>query len=135
MSIEEKKVIIRRLFNEVFNQGNMEVIDELVARDVSGQDAAIDETRTIEAFKEVVELFRTAFPDGSYVIHDLIAEGDRVVARWSLTGTHNGTIFDVPPTEKRVTMNGIIIYHLEDEKIVEYWGEINHLDLMRQLSE
>jgi steroid delta-isomerase-like uncharacterized protein len=123
MSIKDNKVIIRRFFDEVFNQGNMEVIDELVARDVSGQDAAIGETRTIEAVKEVAVLFRTAFPDASYVIHDLIAEGDKVVARWRLTGTHRGIFLDVLPTEKRVIMNGILIYRLEDGKIVEYWGE------------
>lgn len=135
MSIKNNKVIIKRLLDEVFFQGKMEVIDELVAEDVSGQDAAIDEARTIEAFRNVVDLFRTAFPDASYTIHDLIAEGDRVVARWSLTGTHRGTFLDISPTEKRVIMKGIIIYRLKDEKIVEYWGEIDHLGLMRQLSE
>ena len=135
MSTKENKAIIMRLFDEVFSQGNMEVIDELVAEDVSGQDAAIDETRTIDDVRRVVVLFRTAFPDASYTIHDLIAEGDRVVARWSLTGTHRGTYLDVSPTEKRVILKGILIYRLEDEKIVEYWGEIDHLGLMRQLSE
>ena len=135
MSIKDNKAIIRRLFDEVFNQGNMEVIDELVAEDVSGQDAAIDETRTIDAFRKVVVLFRTAFPDASYTIHDLIGESDRVVARWSLIGTHRGTFLDLSPTEKRVIVNGIIIYRLEDEKIVEYWGEFDQLGLMRQLSE
>jgi steroid delta-isomerase-like uncharacterized protein len=135
MSVKNNKVIIRRFIDEVFTQGKMEVIDELVAEDVSGQDAAIDEARTIEAVRNVVVLFRTAFPDAVYTIHDLIAEGDRVVARWSLTGTHRGTYLNVSPTEKQVTVNGIIIYSLEDEKIVEYWGEIDHLGLMRQLSE
>ena len=135
MSVKNNEVIIRRLFDEVFNQGKMEVIDELVAEDVSGQDAAIDETRTIEAFRQVVVLFRTAFPDAVYTIHDQIAEGDRVVARWSLIGTHRGTFLDVSPTEKQVILNGIIIYRLDDEKIVEYWGEFNQLSLLRQLSE
>ncbi len=135
MSIKDNKAIIRRYFDEVWNQGNMEVIDELVARDVSGQDAAIDETRTIETVKEVVVLLRTAFPDASYTIYDLIGENDKVVARWSLTGTHRGTYLDVSPTEKRVILKGIIIFRLEDGKIVEYWGEIDHLGLMRQLSE
>jgi len=92
MFIKDNKAIIRWLFDEVFNQGNMEVIDELVAEDVRGQDAAIDETRTIHAFRKVVELFRTAFPDPSYTIYDLIAEGDRVVARWSArAGAKNET--------------------------------------------
>ena len=80
MSIKDNKTIIRRFFDEVWNQGNMEVIDELVAREVSGQDAAVGETRTIEAVKEVSVLFRTAFPDACYTIHDLIAEGDKAVA-------------------------------------------------------
>ena len=135
MSIKENKAIIRRYFDEVWNQGIIEVIDELVARDVSGQDAVIDETRTIEEVKELVVLFRTAFPDASYTVHDLIAEGDRVVARWSLTGTHRGTIYDLSPTGKRVSVNGILIFRLEDGKIVEYWGKIDYLGLMRQLSE
>jgi len=125
MSIKDNKAIIRRFFDEVWNQGNMEVIDELVAEDVRGQDAAVDETRTIEAVKNVVVLFHTAFPDASYTIYDLIGENDKVVARWSLTGTHRGTFLDVSPTEKQVIVNGIIIYRLEAGKIVEYWGEIS----------
>jgi len=70
-------------------------------------------------------LFHTAFPDASYTIYDLIGESDKVVARWSLTGTHRETFLGVSPTEKQVIVNGIIIYRLEDGKIVEYWGEIS----------
>ena len=125
MSNKDNKTIIRRLIDEVFYQGKMEIIGELVAEDVSGQDAVIEETRTIDDVRRVVVMFRTAFPDASYTMHDLIAEDDRVVARWSLIGTHKGTFLDVPPTEKRVIVNGIIIYRLEDGKIVEYWGEIS----------
>jgi steroid delta-isomerase-like uncharacterized protein len=134
VSAEANKAVIQRLFDEVFNHGNLEVVDEIVAENVLGHDATSPEPKHgCESVKQVVTLFQTAFPDARYLLFDLIGEDDRVVARWGLRGMRRGTFMGVPPTEKPVSVNGIIIYRLQDQKIVEYWGNFDTLGLMQQL--
>ena len=98
------------------SQGNLEVIDEIVAEHVLSDDAAIDRARGRQSFKQVAVLFQTAFPDAHIHLFDLIAEGDKVVARWGLRGTHRYMFMGVPPTDKPVSVDGIIIYRLEEKK-------------------
>jgi len=78
-------------------------------------------------------MYRTAFPDVHFTIEDQIAEGDRVVTRWTARGTHQGPLVGIPPTSKQVTMSGIAIYRLVDGKIVEQWGVNDMLGLLQQL--
>ena len=75
-----------------------------------------------------------AFPDGRETVEDQIAEGDKVVTRWSFRGTHNGVLFGIEPTGKNVTLTGIFIDRIEDGKIVEHWDEADILGLMEQLN-
>ena len=134
MSREGNKAIIRRLFDEVFNQGNVEVIDEIVADNVVGHDATSREPkRGLASLKQVTILFCTAFPDGQYLLSDLIAEEERVVARWGLQGTHRSEFMEIPATGKQVSITGIVIYRLANNKIVEYWGNFDTFGLMQQL--
>jgi steroid delta-isomerase-like uncharacterized protein len=134
MSIEHNKQVVRRLFDEVFNQGNLLVIDDIIAVDALGHDATSSEPRRgIESIRQVAVSFRNAFPDGEYFLDDLVAEGDRVVARWRLVGHHQGVFMGVPPTGREVEVSGIIIYRLADRKIAEYWGVFDTLALMRQI--
>ncbi len=78
-------------------------------------------------------LFRTPFPDARFPLYDLIAEGDRVVARWGLQGSHRAEFMGVPPTGRRVEVTGMVIYRLAGGEIVEYWGNFDTLGLMQQL--
>ena len=134
MSAEANKAVIRRLFEEVFNRGDVDVIDEIVAEDALGHDATSDEPRRGRAsVKQVAILFRTAFPGAQYPLADLIAENDKVVARWGLQGTHQAEFMGVAPTQRAVKVTGIVIYRLAEQKIVEYWGNFDTLGLMRQL--
>jgi steroid delta-isomerase-like uncharacterized protein len=134
MATDSNKALIRRLFDEVFNRGAVEVIEELVAEHVLGHDATSQEPKRGRAsVKQVAILFRTAFPDADYPLLDLIAEGDKVVARWELRGTHLGRFMGVPPSAKPVYVTGIVIYRVENQQIVEYWGNFDTLGLMRQL--
>ena len=135
MSIEANKAVIQRLFEEVFNQGKIEVLDDIVAEHVLHHDATSPEPKheSSVSFKQVTHLFQAAFPDANIPLFDLIAEGDRVVARWGLRGTHQGTFMDVPPTDKPVSVNGIIIYRLVDQKIVEYWEAFDTRWVLQQL--
>lgn len=134
MSIEHNKQVVRRLFDEVFNQGNLLVINDIIAVDALGHDATSAEPkRGIESIRQVAVLFRNTFPDAEYFLDDLLAEGDRVAARWRLVGHHQGEFMGVPPTGREVKVSGIIIYRLADRKIVQYWGVFDTLALMRQI--
>ena len=134
MSAEANKVVIRRLFEDVFNRGDVDVIDEIVAEEVIGHDATSNEPKHGRAsVKQVAILFRTAFPGAYYPLADLIAEDDKVVARWGLQGIHQAEFMNVAPTQRAVKVTGIVIYRLAEQKIVEYWGNFDTLGLMRQL--
>ena len=82
---------------------------------------------------EIVTLFRAAFPDQQWLIEDLIAEGDRVVARSTMTGTHTGDFFGIPASGKSVRMSGVHIVRIQDGRIAEHWGNNDDLGLMRQI--
>jgi steroid delta-isomerase-like uncharacterized protein len=134
VSTDENRADIRRLFAEVFNGGDIDVVDKLVATDVLGHDATSPEPkRGLASVKQVAVLFRTAFPNGRFPLEDLIAEGDKVVARWGLQGTQQGAFMGVAPTGKPVSVTGIVIYRLAGGKIAEYWGNFDTLGLMQQL--
>jgi steroid delta-isomerase-like uncharacterized protein len=134
MTLADNKALVRRLFDEVWNTGNVALVDDLLAPsfvDHAAQMGGDDPTR--DGFKTQVRLFRTAFPDGRSQIEDLIAEDDRVVARWTDGGTQRGEWMGVPPTGKRVTMSGIDVYRIEQGRIAEFWCSEDELGLLRQL--
>ncbi len=131
---EANKVLVRRFLEEVFNADDGGAVTELAAPDILGHDATSPEPkRGLESVRQVTVLFRTAFPDLRLGVEDLIAEGDKVVARWTLRGTHQGTFMGIPATGKVATTAEIVIYRLAEGKIAEYWGSFDVLGLMRQL--
>jgi predicted ester cyclase len=85
----------------------------------------------LEGVKQAFRLFATATPDGRHVIHDLIAEGDRLVARVTGTGTHTREVMGIPPTGKRLEMTGIVIYLIHAGEIVERWAQHNVFGLLQ----
>jgi steroid delta-isomerase-like uncharacterized protein len=134
MSVEANEALVRRLFDIVWSTGNVAVVDELLAPsfvDHAAEMGGDDASR--EGFKSQVRQFRTAFPDGRSQIEDLIAAGDRVVARWTDGGTHLGEWQGVAPTGKRVRFSGIDIYRIQDGRVVEYWCSEDELGLLRQV--
>ena len=129
MSVEENKAIAKRWNEEVYNTGNVDVIDELAAANY----IQYAQNQDREAYKQGVIKARAAFSDGGITIEDTIAEGDKVVVRWTMHGTHIGEFWGIPPTGKKFTMSGISIYRIEDGKIVEDWANSDTLGMMRQL--
>ena len=95
---EENKTVIRRLVEEVYNQGNLDVVDELVAPDLFDHAAVPEHQHGIDGFKHVMEWVRGTSSDVHYDIDDIIAEGDKVAVRMTQSGTHTGPIRDIPPT-------------------------------------
>ena len=122
MSAEENKALVRREQEELWNHtGNLDAAEELFAPDY------------VEAAKQEAADFRRGFPDVVSTIEDLIAEGNKVVARWRSRATHRGEYMGIPPTGKEVEFTGISVYRMEGGKIAESWVSEDQFGLMRQI--
>jgi steroid delta-isomerase-like uncharacterized protein len=131
VSTEENKDLVRRFIAEAWNQGDVQVVDELLAPDF--RETLPTATYDREGVKAFLRWFRAAFPDFRVTIDDLFAEGDRVAWRWTFRGTHQGPFMERPPTGKQVTCTGIHIFRIADGQIVEQWREVDIPYLMEQL--
>jgi steroid delta-isomerase-like uncharacterized protein len=130
MSIEENKAIFRRIVEEGFNKGNLAIVDELVATDHVNH---TDNVHGPEEYKQFITMYRTAFPDLHMTVEDQIAEGDKVVNRWTSRGTHKGDLMGIPPTGKQITVMGMYVARITGGKIMEEWGNFDALGMMQQL--
>jgi steroid delta-isomerase-like uncharacterized protein len=138
MSAEDNKAIARRYWDEVWSTGNVALVEELFAPDNLYHSPGGRTSRGIEARKQTPLRWRTAFPDYRATVEDLFAEGDKVVVRWTVQGTHRGTIEipsvgTLPPTGKPISFAGMDIYHFRGGKIVEVWRHQSSLQLVQQL--
>jgi steroid delta-isomerase-like uncharacterized protein len=131
---DANKNVVRRLFEEVWNKGNLPVADELFEQNYSHHDSSTPEFgRGSESEKKRVTLYRTAFPDVRLTVEDIIAEGETVTARWSCKGTHKGDLRGIAPTGKQFTISGISVARFTNGKMVEGWVNWDALGLMQQL--
>ena len=136
MSSERNKANFRRLYDEVFNQGDLAAADELIAARVvehQPQPGVDPDANGPELVKQIATFYRTAFPDLHITVDDLVAEGDRVAGRVTITGTHHGALLDIPPTGKRIEIVSIDIIRYEGGKAVEHWGQTDTVSMMQQL--
>ena len=130
----ENKAIARRLVEEAFNEGKLEVVDELAAPGIVSHDSALPEPLVgIDATKASIAAYRDAFPDLKLTVEEQIAEGDLVVTRWTARGTHQGELMGMAPTGKEATVTGITIDRLENGRIAESRTNWDSLGLMQQL--
>lgn len=131
---DQNKNNVRRLFEEVWNQGHVPVADELFAPTYIHHDSSTpDVGRGPESEKKRVALYRNAFPDIRLTIEDLTAEGETVVARWSCHGTHKGELNGIAPTGKQIHIAGISIARFTNGKMTEGFVSWDALGLMQQL--
>ena len=133
---EENKEKSRRLLEEAFGQGKLEVIDEVLHSDFVCYDPNSEsgEISGADTLKGEIDYFRQAVPDLTYTVDDQVAEGDKVVSRYTATGTHQGEFFGVPGTGKRVEFTGIQIDRFDESgKMIEEWPEYDLLGAMRQI--
>ena len=133
MSTEDNKAVVRRFYEEVMNQKKRAVLDEVFDLNVVDHFAPPGTPGGLEGARQTLGMFLSAFPDLHFTVEDLIAEGDKVVARATLSGTQQGTFMGVPATGKRVTITGIDINRFVGGKSVEHWLEADFLGLMQQL--
>lgn len=130
--LEANKAVVRRFVDEVWTNGNLDAMDDLFTPD-SVLHAPEGDVVGPEAFKPYNRQYLEAFPDLTYEIRDVVAEGDRVAFRARMTGTHEGEFMGTPPTGERFDAEGIIVARIEDGKIVERWASYDALGMMRQL--
>ncbi len=133
MSVEENKAVVRRLFEEVTNGHNLDVLEELVAEDVVNHAATEEHKRGIEGFRHVMEWGHTLLPDGRYEVLNMIAEGDMVACRVRASGTMQGEMFGIPPTGKSFSAEHVHWHRIEDGKLVERWAVRDDLGTLIQL--
>ena len=133
MSAEENKAVILRLFDEVYNGQNLDIIDELVAADVVNHSATDEHKRGIEGFRHVMEWGAALTPDGRYELLDTISEGDMVACRVRVSGTMQGELFGIPPTGKGFTAEHVHWHRVTGGKLVERWAVRDDLGTLIQL--
>jgi predicted ester cyclase len=135
MSADDNKLLVQRGFQELMNRGQLDVADELVSEDFLNHEAPPEAPRGPSGLRFIVTMLRTAFPDLQFEVADLIAEGDTVVARTILQGTHDGhfTFWDIPPTGRRFVQEQIHIFRFVDGKAVEHRAVRDDLGMLQQL--
>jgi steroid delta-isomerase-like uncharacterized protein len=131
---EQNKAIARRVY-EAFNSGDLDGLDEIIGADAVDHDSQNPhrDVRGPEGSKLAISMYRAAFPDLRITVEDQIAEGDKVVTRWSSTGTHDGDLPGLPASGAKTAVTGISIDRFEGGKIVEAWNNWDTMGMMQQL--
>ena len=130
---EENKAQFRRAYEEVLNRGDLSVVDELIAPDFLNHEAPPGRDRGPESMRELATMLRTAFPDLRFTIEELVAEGDIVAGRLTMSGTHDGPLMGMPPTRRAVRQDHMHFVRYRDGKAVEHWGVRDDLGMMQQM--
>ena len=129
---EKNEALVRRLHDEVWNKGNVKLLDEMLTTDCVRHDP-VDPGRGIESARSTIRKYRTAFPDCRLDIEELMSVGDRVVVRWRYSGTQRAPLEGIPATGKHVSGSGITIHRFVGDKIQEEFTNWDALGLMQQL--
>ena len=131
---EENKAIARRFVEEGFNKGNPALADEIIASNFVNHDPGTPPLPAgPEGYKQLVTMYRTGFPDIQLTVENLIAEGDKVVSRWTARGTNTGALGDISPTGKQFTVTGISVFTIAGGKVVEQRTNWDTLGMLQQL--
>jgi steroid delta-isomerase-like uncharacterized protein len=133
MTTAENKKVIAAFVKEVINEGRLERADDLVALDFVELDPFPGQQQGREGLKDVIAGMRAAFPDIHWVMEEMVAEGDKVVSRFTWTGTHRATFLGIPSTDRRVTVKGVVIDRLADGKMADSRMLMDTLGMMQQL--
>jgi predicted ester cyclase len=132
VSIEENKEIVRR-YQEIYNRNDLDVLGEVVSQNLLTPKIMSGIPRGMEGAKAAHRIMLAGFPDYQTTIDDLLAEGDKVAARITMSGTNAGSFLGIPPTGRQVSFTGMYIARIENGKIVEHWGEEDGISLLQQL--
>ncbi|MFY0533153.1 ester cyclase [Nannocystis pusilla] len=132
MSIEANKDLVRRLV-EAINRDDAAAFAAIVAPEFLLRDAVVPTPPGPAGFRQVAAVFHAAFPDFEETAEDVIAEGDRVVLRWTARGTHRGEFLGVAPTGREIGFSGMAVFRVADGMLVESWQCHDRQGMLRQL--
>jgi steroid delta-isomerase-like uncharacterized protein len=133
LSTETNKATVRRMLEQVWNEHRVDLIDEFFTEDIVNHVVGFPSSSGLEEAREGITMNLNAIPDQKLTIEDEIAEGDKVVVRWTSRGTHQGELYSIPATGKQFTNSGMTIYRLANAKIAELWFIGDNMGLMQQL--
>ncbi len=137
MSVQDNKAVVHNFIEEVWHEGNLDSIDKYIAPDyirhTSHTREGGREVRGLDGARQSIAALRTSFPDIHFTSEDVLVDEDKVVVRWTVSGTHRGEFMGVSPTGKHVSWTGINIYRIADGKIVERWANEDGVSLLQQL--
>jgi steroid delta-isomerase-like uncharacterized protein len=132
-TISQNQKIVTSFIDALFTKGDLGAVDEYLARDYVDHDPPMGFSASREGMRAAAAAFRAAFPDWHSDIGFYVEDGDLVVENFTASGTQQGEIFGVPPSGRTVSLPGINIWRVRDGRIVERWGRLDDLGLMRQL--
>jgi steroid delta-isomerase-like uncharacterized protein len=124
---------LNRTFVDIFQSGNIDRLDEVTAEDYVDRTPSPGQAADLQGLKDWLRATRAAFPDARFTIEDELIEGDKIVARSTLSGTHTGAFQGLPPSGKTFAVQSIDILRVRDGKAVEHWGVFDALGLLQQL--
>jgi predicted ester cyclase len=133
MSDEDNKSVVRRLEEGVFNQGRLELADDLVAADAVNHSPLPGELPGPEGIRQTYAIMKAAFEDFHVTVEQLLAERDMVAERLTISGTHTGEYLSIPPTGRRFSVEELNIYRVAQGKIAERWGVVDQFGILNQL--
>jgi steroid delta-isomerase-like uncharacterized protein len=133
-AIDTNRRVVERYIEEAWNQGHVEVLDEIIAPHYINHSPGMPHPRPgPEGLKPIILGLRAGFPDLRFIVHDMVVGEERVAVRSTMHGTHRGDLFGMPATGRRVQISQMQFERLQDGKIVEHWRQSDDLGMMRQL--
>ena len=130
----DNKELIRRLYEEVWNKRKFEITSELISPSHALQGPNFSGSSIgPDAYKHQVALFVAGIPDLRFTVEDTVSENDKIVACWTISGTHQGEFMGIPATNKKISFDGMTIHHIANGKIIDSFSNWDALGLMRQL--
>jgi steroid delta-isomerase-like uncharacterized protein len=133
MSTETNKATVRRMAEQVYNARQLDLIGEFFTEDFVSHTVGAPAINGLEELRAGIATALDAYPDFKLTLDDLIAEGDKVAARWTSRGTHQGELLGVPATGKLITQEGMVFYRMVNAQIAEVWFHPDSLGMMQQL--
>jgi steroid delta-isomerase-like uncharacterized protein len=129
---DRNELVVSRIWNEVWNQGLLESCDEIFDSNYVGHLPIMD-VHGPEEFKNLVSIYRTAYPDVHLTVEDVFSVGEKMAVRWTSRGTHLGEMMGIPPSNRKIEVMGISIFHLKNGKVMEEWEGFDTLGMMQQI--
>jgi steroid delta-isomerase-like uncharacterized protein len=132
MQANAQATTIHRFYEECLNQNRLDVLPELVTPNVINHSPTGDQTG-LSALEQTIHHVRTLFPEPHFTVDDIVSNGDKAAARWTLVAAHTAPIAGVPPTGKQLTEQAVVFYRFENGKIAEIWAQMDQLGILRQI--